>query len=70
MLPRIQSNVDTLHGGGVPVRVVTLRPRVVYPTYFSDRSMYVAPELSVRVVAALQDIGMVNTTGYVTQDPR
>ena len=52
------------------MRVVTLRPRVVYPTYFSDRSMYVAPELSVRVVAALQDIGMVNTTGYVTQDPR
>lgn len=40
------------------------------PTFFSDRSEAIAPELSLRLVAGLRKIGMLDAQGYVTADPR
>jgi len=45
-------------------------PRPVPPTFFSDRSEAIAPELSLRLVAGLRKIGMLDAQGYVTADPR
>jgi hypothetical protein len=45
-------------------------PRPVTPYFFSDRSQYIQPELSRRIVAGLRRIGMLDAQGYVTQDPR
>lgn len=45
-------------------------PRPVSPTFFSDRSEAITPELSIRLVAGLRKIGMLDAQGYVTADPR
>lgn len=45
-------------------------PRPVAPTFFSDRSQAITPELSIRLVAGLRKIGMLDAQGYVTADPR
>lgn len=59
--------------GLVPHRLpapLQVDPRPVTPYFFSDRSEYIEPELSRRIVAGLRRIGMLDAQGYVTVDPR
>lgn len=43
--------------------------RQVGPTFFSDRSPVISREQSLRIVAGLRAIGMLDGEGHVTADP-
>eukprot|EP00887_Chlorella_sp_A99_P004278 scaffold15.g4278.t1 len=42
----------------------------LYPSYFSDRSPFLTPDLSAKVVQGLKDIGMASEDGLLLKDPR
>ena len=49
---------------------VQVDPRPVTRSFFSDRSEFISPELSRRIVSGLHQIGMIDDAGMVTSDPR
>ncbi|EFN55357.1 hypothetical protein CHLNCDRAFT_134386 [Chlorella variabilis] len=70
MAARISACSARLRQRGGLTATVRVAPRVVYPTFFSDRSSRLSPEVSAKVVAALHEIDMLDERGMVTVDPR
>ncbi|PSC72576.1 hypothetical protein C2E20_4286 [Micractinium conductrix] len=68
---RIRLNQEELEARGVPVEVVKVYPRVIYPTYFSDRfPWYINTTLSQQIAQALFENKMIDSAGNVAEDPR
>jgi len=44
--------------------------RQITPTYFSDRAPTITQDQSRSIVAALQDIGLVDRSGWLTTNPK
>ncbi|KAL4858602.1 hypothetical protein ACK3TF_001547 [Chlorella vulgaris] len=54
-----------------PVAIIRVYPRLVYPSYFSDRDPhYISKPLSIEITNALRKIGMLDVEGNVIIDPR
>ncbi|KAL4858871.1 Gamma-glutamyl hydrolase A [Chlorella vulgaris] len=70
MAARISAASQLLAQRNASTVTVCVAPRVVYPTYFSDRSSRITAETSGDVVAALHKIDMLDEHGMVTVDPR
>lgn len=71
MVQRIADTQQALTDAGVPSQTIVVKPRVVYwPTFFSDFSADIDPEMSANIVSSLVDIGVIGPLGYVTDDPR
>ncbi|KAL4443431.1 hypothetical protein ABPG75_011168 [Micractinium tetrahymenae] len=68
---RIRENVQVLHDYGVPVQMVKVYDRKVYPTYFSDRDpWYINETFSKEIAQGLYNITMIDKQGNVIEDPR
>ncbi|KAL4434032.1 hypothetical protein ABPG75_000473 [Micractinium tetrahymenae] len=71
MVQRIADTQQALTDAGVPSQTILVKPRVLYwPTFFSDQSADIDPELSSNTISALVDIGVIGPKGFVTDDPR
>ncbi len=49
---------------GTPVEVVTLQPYKLYPSFFAERMRGVSADLSKEIYNRLQDIDVIDPTGY------
>lgn len=68
---RIRENVQVLRDMGVPVQMIKVYPRQVYPTYFSDRDpWYINDTFSNEIAQGLYSIAMIDKQGNVIEDPR
>lgn len=68
---RIRGNVADLKSRGVPVQMIKVYPRQVYPTYFSDRNpLYINETFSKQISQGLFEIQMIDKDGTIVEDPR
>ncbi|KAL4444235.1 hypothetical protein ABPG75_011972 [Micractinium tetrahymenae] len=67
---RIERNQEALAEAGVPAQIIHVPERAVYPAFFSDQAADVSPRLSVKIVAALKQIGVLDEQGWLQDDPR
>ncbi|EFN56834.1 hypothetical protein CHLNCDRAFT_144402 [Chlorella variabilis] len=70
MTARIAQSMQKLMENSVPTAKIAVDPRPVTRSFFSDRSEFISPELSRRIVSGLHQIGMIDDAGMVTSDPR
>ncbi|KAL4441476.1 hypothetical protein ABPG77_001980 [Micractinium sp. CCAP 211/92] len=67
---RIERNQEVLAEAGVPAQIIHVPERAVYPTFFSDQAADISPQLSIKIVAALKQIGVLDEKGWLLDDPR
>ncbi|KAL4422484.1 hypothetical protein ABPG75_008681 [Micractinium tetrahymenae] len=67
---KIQANVPNLRRYGVNSDFVVAPSRPVNQSWFSDRSPVITPQQSSAIVAAMQQLGVLDSNGWLRDDPR
>ncbi|KAL4422469.1 hypothetical protein ABPG75_008666 [Micractinium tetrahymenae] len=66
----IQANIPKLRGLGINSDYVLVPSRPINESWFSDRSPAITPQQSSAIVAALQQLGVLDSAGWLRDDPR
>jgi hypothetical protein len=67
---RIKQDMELLRKYGVPTDMILVYSQLLSLDFISNRSELVSPNVSAKVVAALQTIGLVDSNLVIKQDPR